>query len=126
MSPPSGCTSRRLLYGVGFGRSLDDIPLVLDGGGVLYVSPLEVGTALGLEFARHSSGAFYSPNFRALRPLSFVDVGEVPESYNVPFKMPELHSTFARCSDGTAGPDGFSYPFLRRHHSTAMQFLISF
>ena len=68
-------------------------PLVLDVGGVLSASPLEVGTAFGLEFARRSSGASYLPNFRALRSaeesyaLFFFDDGEVPESYNIPFTM---------------------------------------
>ena len=54
-------------------------PLVLNVGGVLSASPLEVGTALVLEIARHSSDASYGPNFRALRaaeeyrPLFFAD-----------------------------------------------------
>ena len=82
--------------------------------GVLSASPLEVGTALGLEFARHYSGASYSPNFRALRaaeksrPLFFADDGEVPESYNIPFTMSELRFALALCRDDAAGPGGLS------------------
>ena len=104
--------------------------LVLDLGGVLSASLLEVGTTLGLEFARHSSGASYSPNFMVLCDaeescsFSFVDDGEVPESYNVPFTIPEVHSALARCRDGAAGPDGLSYPFRRHLHPTAMEFLL--
>ena len=104
----------------------------MEGGGVLSTSPLEVGTTLGLEFARHSSGASYSPNFMALHTveeshlLSFVDVGEIPESYNIPFTMSELRTTFALCRDGDVGPDGHSYPFLRHLHPTAMEFLLYF
>ena len=100
-------------------------------GGAFSASPLEVGATLGLEFARHSSGASYSSNFRVLRaaeesrPLSFVDVGEV-ESYNIPFTMSELRFALFLCRDGAAGPDGFSYPFLRHLHPTAMEFLLSF
>ena len=62
-------------------------------GAVLSASHLEAGITLGLEFAGHSSGSSYSANFRALRaaeesrPLSFVDVGEVRESYNISFTM---------------------------------------
>ena len=66
-------------------------PLVLDVSGTLSASPLEFGTTLGLEFPRHSSYVSYSSYFRALRAaeesraLSFVDVEETPESYNIPF-----------------------------------------
>ena len=83
-------------------------PLVLDVGVVLSASPLEVGTALGLEFARHSSGASYSPKFRAIRaaeesrPLFFVDVGEVRESYNIHLTMSKLRFALALCRDGAA------------------------
>ena len=100
-------------------------------GGVLSVSPLEVGTALGLEFARHSSDASYSPNFRSLRaaeesrPLFFVGDEGVPESYNIPFTMSKLRFALAICRDGVAGPHGLSYLFLR-HHPTAIEFLLSF
>ena len=101
-------------------------------GGVLYVSSLKVGTALGLEFDRYSSGASYSPKFRALRaaeesrPLFFANDGEVPESYNIPFTMSELRFALALCRDGAAGLDGLSFPFLRHLHPTAMVFLLSF
>ena len=107
-------------------------PLVLDVGGVFSASPLEVGTTLGQEFARHSSGASYSPNFRALRaaeesrPLFFVDDGEAPQSYNIPFTMSELRFALALCRDGAAGPDGLSYPFVRHLHPSAMDFLLDF
>ena len=43
------------------------------------------------------------------RTLSFVDGGEVPKSYDVPFTMYELCSTLVRCRDGAAGPDALSY-----------------
>ena len=85
-----------------------------------------------MEFARRSIGVSYSPKFRALRaaeesrPLSFVDIGEVPESYNIPFTMSELLSVLAICRDGAAGPDGLSYPFLHHFHPTAIEFLLSF
>ena len=101
-------------------------------GGVFSASPLEVGTTLGRDFARHSSGASYPPNFRALRaaeesrPLFFVDDGEAPESYNIPFTMSELRFALALCTDGAAGPDGLSYPFLRHLHPTVMDFLLGF
>ena len=84
-----------------------DSPLVLDVGGVLSASPLDFGTALCLEFARNSSGASYSPNFRALRaveefrPLIFFYVWEVPESYNIHFTISELRFTIALCRDNT-------------------------
>ena len=107
-------------------------PLVLDVGGVLTASPMEVGTVLGLEFARHSSGASYSPNFRALRateksrPLFFVDDREVPASYNILFTMSELRFALVLCRNGAASPDGLSYPFFRHLYPTAMEFLLSF
>ena len=47
---------------------------------------------------------------------SLIDVGEVPESYYVPFTMSELRSALASCMDGAAGPDGLSHPFLRHLH----------
>ena len=106
--------------------------LVSDVGGVLSAPPLEVGTTLNLGFPRHSSDASYSPNFRALRaaeesrPLSFVDIEEVPESYNIPFTMSELRFALALCGDGAVGPVGFSYPFLSYLHPTAMEFLLCF
>ena len=89
--------------------------------GALSASPLEVGTTLNLKFSQYSSSASYSLNFRTLfaaeesRALSFVDIGEVPELYNVLFKMSELRSALALflCRDDAAGPDGLSYPFLR-------------
>ena len=48
-------------------RYEDHLPHLLDVVCVLSASPLEVGTALGLELARHSNCASYSPNFSALR-----------------------------------------------------------
>ena len=40
--------------------------------------------------------------------------------------MSELHFALALCRDRAAGPDGFSYPFLRHLHTTAMELLLSF
>ena len=100
-------------------------------GGVLSAFPLEVGTALGLEFTRHSNGTSYSPNFRALRAAKesrpfFADDEEVPELYNIPFTMSEGRFALALCRDGAASPDGLSYRFLRHLHPRAMEFLLSF
>ena len=50
-------------------------------------------------------------------------LGEIPESYNIPFTMFELRFTLVLCRDGTAGTDGLSYPLLRYLHPTAMKFL---
>ena len=53
------------------------------------------------------------------RPLLFVDDGEAPESYNVPFTMSELRFALALSY-------GLSYPFLRHLHPTALDFLLGF
>ena len=56
----------------------------------------------------------------------FVDDGEAPKSYNIPFTMSELRFALALCRDGAPGSDGLSYLFLRHFHPTAMGFLIGF
>ena len=113
----------------GLSRYAGHLLLVLDLGCVL---SLEFSTALGLELTQHSSGVFYSPNFRALHALEeshalfFVDDGEVPESYNIPFTISELCFAFALCRDSAAGSDGLSYPFLCHLNPTATEFLLKF
>ena len=122
MSPPSGWTSRRLLYGVGYERSrryAGHPPLVLD----VVVSYLTLLWRLVLLLV------WSLPNTPMLHPIRST-LGPILYPLLMSGRFRSRIMFLSRCLScisplPAAGPDGLLYPFLLHLHPTAMEFLLS-
>lgn len=104
------------------------LPTIRGDNGRLITNPLEVSEVLGDNLASHSSGRYFTSEFRAaqqrLEQTTF-EFDDDDTSYNAPFSITELEESLRKSKNTSPGPDEIHYDMIRHLHPTALEYLLA-